>query len=200
MQSSVKRELNELVSNNQLIETLWGVVNRSEGNLGNVAPLIARVLDTGAWKKREVAQIGEVVQFDRFIDFIRTPPLRGCGWEPEKVEALLKQAKADQDLLRRWRAAVTRPKHVHADGDSITIKPERGTSRAYTLTRLAADHPAIYQRVVAGELSANAAAIEAGLRQPPSALKQLQKNWARATEDERALFQAWLASQRNAPA
>ena len=201
MQSSAKRELNELVANNQLVETLWGVVNRSEGNLGNVAPLIARVLDTGAWKKREVSQIGEVVEFDRFIDFIQTPPLRGCGWEPDKVEALLKQAKADKDLLRRWRAAVTRKKHVHDDTNNVSIKPQHGNSLAYTLTRLAAlDDKTLYQRVLAGDLSANAAAIEAGLRKPPSALKQLQKTWGRATEDERAAFQAWLASRRQAAA
>ena len=203
MQLSAKRELNELVANNQLVETLWGVVNRSEGNLGNVAPLIARVLDTGAWKRREVTQIGEIVQFDRFIDFIQTPPLRGCGWEPEKVEALLKQAKADKDLLRRWRKAITRRKgrpSADENGNNIPNRPHRGTSVAYLLTQLEEHAPELYHRVLAGELSANAAAIEAGLREPPSALKQLQKTWERATEDERAAFQAWLMSQREAAA
>ena len=44
--------------------------------------------------------------------------------------------------------------------------PERGTSLSYTLRRLKQDHPELYQRVVAGELSANAAAREAGIRRP----------------------------------
>jgi hypothetical protein len=36
-----------------------------------------------------------------------------------------------------FRQAMTGKKHVHrSDGDNITIKPKRGTSRAYTLDRL----------------------------------------------------------------
>jgi len=41
-----------------------------------------------------------------------------------------------------------------------------GTSAAYTLARLKRDEPSLYERVKRGELSANAAAIEAGWRNP----------------------------------
>jgi hypothetical protein len=40
------------------------------------------------------------------------------------------------DVLRKWRVATTAPKHMHHDGDIVTIKPERGNSLAYTLDRL----------------------------------------------------------------
>ena len=40
----------------------------------------------------------------------------------------------------------------------------RGNSLPYVLRRLQRDHPALAERVVKGELSANAAAIEAGFR------------------------------------
>jgi hypothetical protein len=50
--------------------------------------------------------------------------------------------------------------------DIIRTTPEHGTSLSYTLRRLKEDHPELYQRVVAGELSANAAAREAGIRRP----------------------------------
>ena len=32
------------------------------------------------------------------------------------------------------------------NSDNITIKPERGTSRAYTLDRLQRDHPALFEQ------------------------------------------------------
>jgi hypothetical protein len=46
-------------------------------------------------------------------------------------------------------------------GDNITL-PERGTSAAYTLARLRRENPKLAARVEAGEISANAAAIQAG--------------------------------------
>ena len=50
-------------------------------------------------------------------------------------------------------------------GDNITLKEgERGTSKTYTLRKLARDRPDLLDRVETGELSANAAAIEAGFR------------------------------------
>jgi len=50
--------------------------------------------------------------------------------------------------------------------DILTTTPERGNSLSYTLRRLKSEYPELYQRVVAGELSANAAAREAGIRRP----------------------------------
>jgi hypothetical protein len=42
------------------------------------------------------------------------------------------------------------------------FKNNEGNSASYTLARLKRDYPELAERVVAGELSANAAAIEAG--------------------------------------
>jgi hypothetical protein len=62
--------------------------------------------------------------------------------------------------LLAFRRATVGKKHVHkADGDNITMKPERGTSRAYTLDRLERERPDLFAKVKAGVLSANAAAI-----------------------------------------
>ena len=43
---------------------------------------------------------------------------------------------------------------------------DRGTSISYTLRRLARNHPDLLERYAAGELTANAAAIQAGFRKP----------------------------------
>jgi hypothetical protein len=109
-------------------------------------------------------------------------PLVRCGWPPEKVEALIKD---DAETLAMWREAVTPAKHVHADGDIVPIKTERGNGKAYTLSRLKREAPALFQRVVNRELSANAAAIEGGFRQKLSPLEQIERLLPRLSEAER---------------
>jgi hypothetical protein len=59
------------------------------------------------------------------------------------------------------------PKHVGRGHRSDNITPNRGTSAAYTLKRLKRDFPDLAMKVVKGELSANAAAIQAGFRKKP---------------------------------
>lgn len=48
-------------------------------------------------------------------------------------------------------------------GDNVTLK-RRGNDPTYTCRRLLRDHPDLFERVKSGELSANAAAVEAGFR------------------------------------
>jgi hypothetical protein len=153
-------------------------------NINHIPEMVECILTSRAWEER--LEAGHVYKHDNLLSFITAPPLSGCGWEPKTVEALLKQAKSDQDLLRRWREAVTRPKHVHGDGNDVPIRPHRGNSRAYTLTRLAGHHPALYRRVLAGELSANAAALAAGFRKTPTAFERILKLLPSLTPDERA--------------
>jgi hypothetical protein len=73
-------------------------------------------------------------------------------------------------------------------GDNVTSIKERGNTAAYTLARLKRDRPDLAERVVAGELSANAAAIEAGFRKKQTPLEALRRSWSRATADERETF------------
>jgi hypothetical protein len=47
----------------------------------------------------------------------------------------------------------------------INALSSQGNSKSYTVSRLKRDRPDLFERVVAGELSANRAAIEAGYRQ-----------------------------------
>ena len=63
----------------------------------------------------------------------------------------------------------------------------------YIHKRLKRDRPDLLERVVSGELSANAAAVEAGFRKRPSAFDRLCTAWAQATPKERKAF---LAKER----
>lgn len=169
----------------QVCDRLDQSLRGSEINLTAVADTLVVVLRDEAWRCRRI-RTGEIVECQSFLELLTAPPLRGFGEDPKKVEALLKD---DVEALRLFRAATTRPKHKHHDdGDNITIKPRRGTDRSYTLTRLRKADPILYQRVVDGELSAHAAAIEAGLRKRRTPLEQLEHWWAKTGPDDRATF------------
>jgi len=56
-----------------------------------------------------------------------------------------------------------RPKKGYAKENDITLK-QRGTSDEYAIAKLRQDRPDIHERVLAGEISANAGMVEAGFR------------------------------------
>jgi hypothetical protein len=74
----------------------------------------------------------------------------------------------DVEALAMWRAAMTGKPGAHHN----IMRSKQGTSRAYTLDRLARERPDLFEQVRAGELSANAAAIEAGFRKRPTPLER----------------------------
>jgi hypothetical protein len=165
-----------------LVKSLWHAVDGASGNLANVPALVRGVIETEAWKKRE--QDGEIYEHKTFLSFIESPPLAGCGWPPEKVQALI---KGEPEIEELWHKATTGKQGAHRD--NITMKERQGgTSRAYTLSRLRRERPDLFERVVAGELTPNAAAIIAGWRKPPSPLTTLNNAWNKASEEERTTF------------
>ena len=69
-------------------------------------------------------------------------------------------------------------KTINIKSDNVTLDPvERGNSKSYTVSRLKRDRPDLFGKVVAGELSANRAAIEAGFRRKPTTIEQIKTLW-----------------------
>lgn len=126
------------------------------------------------WQERMVSQTGEVVTYRRFVDFVTAPMPKGLQttvnllidicqtYGDMAAVALLAQAEGGKvgAPVGNDNAAKTNVDNINncfgATGD--------GTSVSYTMRRLAKTAPEIHERVVAGELSPNAAAIEAGFR------------------------------------
>ena len=132
-------------------------------NIARIPRLVRDLIATEGWKIF-LASPNQMYQHKSFVEFIRARPLQGCGWEPQMVEALI-QKSGDQDTLRLWRQMITAPVGRPAENTSIgSIKPQHGNTRAYTLSRLQLHWPGLYAKVIAGELTANAAAIKAGFR------------------------------------
>ena len=85
-------------------------------------------------------------------------------------------------------------KDLFVDPEPAKKKADAGTSRAYTLTRLKKERPDLFDRVCAKELSANAAAIEAGWRKKATHLDTLQRAWQKASAEEQRQFLEWISN------
>lgn len=146
------------------------------------------------WPERVDAKTGEVYRFERFEDFVKAEPVAGLGADLAKLEAICQD---DADALVMLRKAlvkpVGRPKQTN---DNIINKPEQGTSRAYTLTRLQQHRPDLYERVKARQMTANAAAKEAGFRKQPEPYRQMCRLWEKLLPEERDAFEYFIGEWR----
>lgn len=178
-----------LIDKGSLVDALWHAVDDATGNLAAVPGLVKQVLKTEAWRRRE--HRGRVFEHARFLDFITAKPMAGCGWPPEKVEALIRD---DAETLVMWRKATELGAGARTDLHNNVIEVERtqGNSKAYTLDRLKREAPHLFQAVCAGELSANAAAIEAGFRKKPTPYEQIQKLIPKLSKAEKAALRRAL--------
>jgi hypothetical protein len=133
-----------------------------------VAPKLLRVLlETEAWRDFRTA-LGEHVHHDRFQAFVEATPDEALGAEMELIERLV--GTHDPDLLvllheaqkvGRGSAGRGRP----SVGRDESSPPTHGNADSgYLADRLARDAPEQYERVRAGDLSINAAAVAAGIR------------------------------------
>jgi hypothetical protein len=146
--------------------------------------LLRRVIEERLWERRRVPGHGEV-ELPSLRELITAKPLLGWGQDPKRIEAVIRD---DPETLTLWRRAM-KGKPGPKSGDIVTqTHTPKGNSRSAALDRLDREHPSLYARVVAGELSAHAAAIEAGFRKQRTPLDQLRHWWAKATPGERRLF------------
>jgi len=159
-----------------------------------VLPLDA-VFQSGAWREF-VLPNGEVVRHERLVDFIRTPQNRGLEVDPEVLYALLEKSDYVQSAaaLRKAIREAAPPIAGHGgprtkeqvDGINLTDGSGGGTSAEYILRRLKRDRPELAQKVIDGELTPHAAAVEAGIQRrtaryrvddPQAAVKSLLKHY-----------------------
>ena len=157
-----------IIENAQVCNLAFSCLHDSEQNLAALPGLMRRIIEEEMWRDRQLSPSRRAT-FDTFREFIVSPPLDGWNEDPDKIESLLRD---DPEVLVMFREAMT-GKHGGDHGNQYTggksnnirlAKTAVGTRRDYTLIRLKNQHAELYERVVAGELSANAAAIEAGIR------------------------------------
>lgn len=179
------------IEKGQLVSTTIQCFQRADGSLKNFPGLLKKIISEKAWERR--VHNGRVIELSSLRELIESKPVDGWGQDPAKIEAVIRD---DAEALAMWHLEMT-PEHGGDHGNQYTggksnnitlATPDRGTSRSYTVARLKQQAPELFEKVVSGELSANAAAIQAGFRKVKTPLENLEYWWRKASEVERAEF------------
>lgn len=161
----------------RLVLALHVVARADGGTPGQFLETLEYITRDKTWKKRN----------QTLREMLEAPPPHGAGIKADDALRLIgfthpheannrDKHKALEDMRRVVRDELHEKIGKHGgdrtetrQGNNITLK-QRGTSEDYTIRRLRRDRPDLADRVIAGELSANAAAIEAGFRVKRSAV------------------------------
>lgn len=154
------------IEKEQLCELALECLRYGAGSLDALPALIEKIIDNQAWLSRRV-RTGEIIECGSLAELITAKPLKGWGESPDKIAAVL---KGHPSVAAKFRKAMRQQGRRTDLRDNIPEVKEqhRSTSKAYTCQRLERDAPELFAEVEAGRLSANAAAIAAGIRKKPS--------------------------------
>lgn len=149
-------------ANAVLVDALGSALQRGGHALGSVPDLLKRVLAEESWREF-VTQRGEHVEHQRFAEFVTTPPLRGIGASVGLIRRVVADDPEALDLLDQ---ALQNPVGTNQHVDIIHTLPDRpdGTSRDRALRKLRTDAPGLHAEVLAGNLTAHGAMVQAGFR------------------------------------
>lgn len=129
----------------------------------NIAPnMLAEIIKERKWANKKNS---EGKTFSSFEDFARQPLWDGLDCDLDDLLAICRKRQDVQRLIKKEIGAA--PNHVGRGHRSDNITPNRGTNPTYVLKRLKRDRPDLAEKVIAGLMSANAAAIKAGFRKKP---------------------------------
>lgn len=181
------------IEKGQLVSTTIQCFQRADGSLKNFPGLLKKIISEKAWERR--VHNGRVIELSSLRELIESKPVDGWGQDPAKIEAVIRD---DVEALAMWREAMTeepggdrQSKEHKSNTDNVSNAftcDNHGNSRSYTVARLKQQAPELFEKVVSGELSANAAAIQAGFRKVKTPLENLEYWWRKASEVERAEF------------
>jgi len=156
--------------NATLVSGLRDTIKDGKEGLDGTPKYIRKVLNEKAWQIRVIPSTGEVVEFDSFTDFVEAHPPEGLG---TSIDMLKRMCEGHEEVRNMLLEEVTEAAGKHGgdrksedaqDQVDIINSNDGGTSESYALRRLKRDAPELAEKVLDGEMSANAAAIEAGFR------------------------------------
>lgn len=150
----------QLKVNATLVDALGSALRSGDHGLKTVPALLKRVLAEESWRDFET-QRGEHVQHERFEDFVVKPPLKGLGATLTLVHRVVADDAEAVDLLDR---ALQNPIGTNVPLDNVQGHAPSGNAQTAALRRLRKDAPELHAEVLAGNLSAHAAMVQAGFR------------------------------------
>ena len=141
------------------------VLRAASGSANGLVPALEKIIESGNWREFEHPMRG-VQRFDRFADYC----LEFVELAPHAVEVLLEHSnfKAAAATVRRMLAEDIAPARQGSGGpvptNSCATKVSEQSDATYVIARLKRDDPALAQQIIDGDITANAAAIRAGIR------------------------------------
>lgn len=162
-----------LRENDVFVCQLRSALSKAEYGLADVPALLKAILRDNRWRHRRLASGGSA-DFDRFEEFVTTPPIEGLGADMPLIRRIVADDAEAQSLLEQ---AIGSRQGERSDlfNNIQEVPRERapvGTSSAAALRRLRAeseDNPdvsVVYDRVLAGEISPHRAMVTLGYRKP----------------------------------
>ncbi len=162
-------EYDQLIRNDQVVQQLSKAIAGGLGNIRYIPNMVKEIIEKEMWKERRILQSGEIVQFTSFAEFVTTPPLEGLGASMEDIRLLCRDDEQATRLLLEEIEPINpngTNRHTPEQTRYNNIIPRQGDDPSYKLARLKRDNPELAQAVINGELSAHAAAVEAGFANP----------------------------------
>jgi hypothetical protein len=164
---------------------------RNPGRLGvgPLVPLVRKAIEVRPWLVWPTPPEGPCGSVDAYFQLC-------TGYTYNEITAVIVNLSRQPELARQLALANAGTDSATREGDRTDLGEHRiidtklsQRGAAYVLRRLArAGRTDLLERFKNGELSANAAAIEAGFRKKPTPLEDLNRAWNRASEAERAAF------------
>lgn len=157
------------VRNRHVVEALENAVRSGSHGLTVVPELLRRCLQDESWREFTTARDEHVVH-GSFVEFVRTAPLKGLGADVSLVRRLVADDPEALSLLDHALAGGHVQRSDLVD-DVDEVETPTGSARENALRRLHQHAPELHARLASGELTANAAMIEAGLRKRTVSVK-----------------------------
>ena len=156
-----------LVDNGAIVASLGSAVSHGSSNISCIPPLLVRIVDENRWQ-HFVSKLGREVFYDSFEDFAATPPTAGLGIGVDVLRRLVRDDPAALDALDRAvqkrHGGDRKSDKAKIKHDNVKLDQPNGNSESAALRRLRKDRPDLHTRVLANELTAHAAAVQAGFR------------------------------------
>lgn len=148
--------------NADLVDSLGSALRSGDHGLSTVPGLLKRVLREQSWRQF-VTKRGDLVEHERWADFVTAKPLRGIGATEDLIRRIVANDPEVIDLLDRVHDP--RPGFRSDLVDNINeVDRPAGTSAEQAIRRLRKDRPDLHAEVLAGTLSPHKAMVKAGLR------------------------------------
>jgi len=162
-------KLNKPALAGHLMDALYFSV-RDGKKIDNIPGLIEQLLAEDIWKKVYIEETERTVTYERFEDFVTTPPPEGLGTKVKELERLIGD---DQDTHNKLNNALqgkpgqklkTNQQTIATLSQDSNSKRRTGNSRFMNIRRLRESRPDLLERVLNREMTVNEAMIKAGYK------------------------------------